>query len=57
MSDFIPKISRYKNCLAQLLKESPPEWNSVHIEAIQQLKKLAKKLLPLQILGLGEQIL
>ena len=44
MSDFIPKISRYKDCLAQLLKKSPPEWNSVHTEAIQQLKKLAEKL-------------
>ena len=35
MSDFIPKISRYRNCLAQLLKKSPPEWNSFHIEAVQ----------------------
>ena len=25
MLDFIPKVSRYKNCLAQLLKKSPPE--------------------------------
>ena len=41
MLDFIPKISRYRNCLAQLLKKSPPEWNSVHTEVVQQLKKLA----------------
>jgi len=24
MSDFIPKVSRYRNCLAQLLKKTPP---------------------------------
>ena len=24
MSDFIPKVSKYRNCLAQLLKKSPP---------------------------------
>ena len=39
MSDFIPKISKYRNSLAQLLKKSPPEWDSVHTEAIQQLKR------------------
>ena len=44
MSNFIPKISKYRNCLAQLLKKSPPRWNSVHTEVVQQLKKLAKKL-------------
>ena len=49
MSDFIPKNSRYRNCLAQLLKKSLLEWNSVHTEAVQQLKKLAEKLPPLQI--------
>ena len=43
MLDFIPKISRYRNCLAQLLKKSPPEWNSVHTEAVQQLKKINRK--------------
>ena len=57
MSDFIPKISKYKNSLAQLLKKSPPEWNSVHTEAVQQLKKLAEKLPPLQILETGKRIL
>ena len=57
MSDFIPKISRYRNCLAQLLKKSPPDWNSIHTEAIQQLKKLAEKLPSLQIPGPGKQIL
>ena len=57
MSDFIPKISKYRNCLAQLLKKTPPKWNSVHIEAIQKLKKFAKKLPPLQILGPGKRIL
>jgi len=31
MSDFIPKVSRYRNCLAQLLKKTPLEWNSSHI--------------------------
>ena len=31
MSDFIPKVSRYRNCLAQLLKKTPLEWNSGHI--------------------------
>ena len=51
MSDLISKISRYRNCLAQLLKKTPPEWNSVHTEAVQQLKKLAEKLPPLQIPG------
>ena len=40
-----------------MFKKSPPEWNSVHTEAIQQLKKLAKKLPPLQIAGPGKQIL
>ena len=57
MSDFIPKVSRYRNCLAQLLKKSPPEWNCTHTEAVQQLKRLSEKLPPLQILGPGKQIL
>ena len=57
MSDFIPKISKYRNSLAQLLKKSPPEWDSVHTEAVQQLKKLAEKLPPLQIPGTGKRIL
>lgn len=57
MADFIPKISKYRNCLAQLLKKSPLEWNSVHTEAVQQLKKLAEKLPPLQIPGSGKRIL
>ncbi|KAK9985582.1 hypothetical protein SO802_030533 [Lithocarpus litseifolius] len=57
ISDFIPKISKYKNFLAQLLKKSPPEWNSVHTEAVQQLKKLAEKLPPLQIPRPGKRIL
>ena len=57
MSDFTPKISRYRNCLAQLLKKSPPEWNSAHTEAVQQLKRLSKKLPPLQIPGPGKRIL
>ena len=57
MSDFIPKVSRYMNCLAQLLKKSPPKWNSVHTEAIQQFKKLAEKLPPLQIPRPGKRIL
>ena len=39
MSDFLPKISKYKSCLAQLLKKDPPEWNSLHTEVVQQLKK------------------
>ena len=34
MSDFIPKISKYKNCLAQLLKKNSPEWNSAHTEVV-----------------------
>ena len=38
MFNFIPKISRYRNCLAQLLKKTHPKWDSVHTEAIQQLK-------------------
>ena len=57
MSDFIPKVSKYKNCLAQLLKKNPPEWNFVHTEAIQQLKRLAKKLPSLQIPGPRKRIL
>ena len=57
MSDFIPKVSRYRNCLAQLLKKSPPEWNSAHTEAVQQLKRLSEKLPPLQIPGLGKRVL
>ena len=44
MFDFIPKISKYKNCLAQLLKKNPPEWDSTHTKAVQQLKKFAEKL-------------
>ena len=51
MFDLISKISRYRNCLAQLLKKTPPEWNSVHTEAVQQVKRLAEKLPPLQIPG------
>ena len=39
------------------MKKSPPEWNSAHTEAIQQLKRLSEKLPPLQILGPGKQIL
>ena len=57
MLDFIPKVSRYKNCLAQLLKKSPPECNSAHIETVQQLKRLSEKLPPLQIPRLGKRIL
>ena len=57
MSGFIPKISKYRNCLAQLLKKNPPEWNSHHIKAVQQLKKLAKRLPLLQILGPSKQVL
>ena len=57
MSNFIPNISKYINCLAQLLKKNPPEWNSHHIEAVQQLKKLAERLPPLQILGPSKQVL
>ena len=38
MSEFTPKISKYKNYLAQLLKKNPPEWDSLHMEAVQQLK-------------------
>ena len=34
MLDFIPKVSRYRNYLAQLLKKSPPEWNSTHTKAV-----------------------
>ena len=49
MLDFIPKISKYRNCLAQLLKKSPPEWNSILIKAVQQLKILVEKLPPLQV--------
>ena len=56
MSDFIPKISEYRNCLALLLKKNPPKWNSIHTEAVQQLKRLAEKLPPLQILGPGKRI-
>ena len=37
MSDFIPKISKYRNSLAQLLKKSPPEWNSIHTEVVQEI--------------------
>ena len=57
MFDFIPKISKYRNCLTQLLKKNPPEWNSLHMEAIQQLKKIAEKLPLLQIPGPGKRIL
>ena len=57
MSDFIPKVSRYRNCLAQLLKKTPPKWNSIHTEAVQQLKRLVEKLLPLQIPRPGKRIL
>ena len=57
MSDFSPKVSKYRNCLAQLLKKSPPEWNFTHTEAIQQLKMLSEKLPPLQIPGPDKRIL
>ena len=57
MLDFIPKISKYRNSLAQLLKKSPPEWNSILTKAFQQLKKLAEKLPPLQIPGTSKRIL
>ena len=57
MSDFIPKVSKYRNCLAQLLKKTPSGWNSIHTKAIQQLKRLVEKLPPLQILGPGKRIL
>ena len=39
------------------MKKNPPEWNSLHTEAIQQLKKLVEKLPPLQIPGPGKRIL
>ena len=57
MSDFILKISRYRNCLVQLLKKSPLEWNFVHTEVVQQLKKLVEKLPLLQIPMPGKRIL
>ena len=57
MSDFILKISRYRNCLVQLLKKSPLEWNFVHTEVVQQLKKLVEKLPLLQIPRPGKRIL
>ena len=47
MSDVIPKVSRYRNCLAQLLKKSPLERNSTHTEVVQQLKRLLEKLPPI----------
>ena len=34
MSDFISKISKYRNYLAQLLKKNLPEWNSIHTKAV-----------------------
>ena len=40
-----------------MLKKSPPEWNSTHTEAVQQLKRLSEKLSPLQIPGPGKRIL
>ena len=40
-----------------IVKEVSPEWNSIYIEAMQQLKKLAEKLPPLQIPGLSKRIL
>ena len=43
--------------MAQLLKKSPPKWNSAHTEAVQQLKRLSEKLPPLQIPGPGKRIL
>ena len=43
--------------MAQLLKKSPPEWNSVHTKAVQQLKKLVEKFPPLQIPRPGRRIL
>ena len=39
------------------MKKNPLEWNSLHTEAVQQLKKLAEKLPPLQILGPDKRIL
>ena len=57
MFDFIPKISKYRNCLAQLLKKNPLEWDSTHTEAVQQLKKLVERLPPLQIPGPGKRVL
>ena len=57
MSDLIPKISRYRNCLARLLKKNSPKWNSVHTKTVQQLQRLVEKLPPLQIPRPGKRIL
>nr|XP_023887191.1 uncharacterized protein LOC111999292 [Quercus suber] len=57
MSDFIPNISKYRNCLAQLLKKNPPEWDLIHMEAVQQLKKLAERLPLFQIPGPSKLVL
>ena len=43
--------------MAQLLKKSPLEWNSAHIETVQQLKRLLERLPPLQIPRPGKRIL
>ena len=40
-----------------IVKKSPPEWNPIHTEVVQQLKKLAEKLPSLQIPGPGKRIL
>ena len=39
------------------MKKNPLEWDSTHIEAVQQLKKLAEKLPPLQIPRPGKHVL
>ena len=39
------------------MKNNPPKWDSTHTKAVQQLKKLAEKLPPLQILETGKRIL
>ena len=43
MSDFIPKVSKYRNCLAQLLKKSPPEWNSTHTRSEEHTSELQSR--------------
>ena len=39
------------------MKNNPPKWDSTHTKAVQQLKKLAEKLPPLQILGPSKCVL
>lgn len=54
MVDFIPRVTKERSLLVQLLKKGSPPWNNIHTTIVKFLKKKVESLPPLQILGAGK---